>query len=78
MFGHGCASPGLMKCTYGTGSFLVAYTGSQIVRSQHQLISTVAWTQTTHQGTLLVNYVLEGKKAVCLLVELVFSGYAIA
>jgi glycerol kinase len=67
LFGHGCASPGLMKCTYGTGSFLVAHTASQIVRclgratpTQHQLLSTIAWTQTTHQGTLDVKYALEG------------------
>ncbi|MBW4642769.1 MAG: glycerol kinase GlpK [Goleter apudmare HA4340-LM2] len=45
LFGHGCDRPGLMKCTYGTGSFLVAHTGSEIVRSQQQLISTIAWTQ---------------------------------
>ncbi len=60
LFGHGCSSPGLMKCTYGTGSFLVAHTGSKIVRSQHQLLSTVAWTQTNQNGTLDVGYALEG------------------
>jgi glycerol kinase len=56
LFGHGCARPGLMKCTYGTGSFLVAYTGSKIVRDQLQLISTVAWTQTNAEFA----YALEG------------------
>ncbi|NMG20503.1 glycerol kinase GlpK [Brasilonema bromeliae] len=60
LFGHGCHSPGLMKCTYGTGSFLVAHTGSQIVRSQHQLLSTLAWTQVNASGTLDVGYALEG------------------
>jgi glycerol kinase len=60
LFGHGCDRPGLMKCTYGTGSFLVAHTGSQIVRSQRQLISTVAWTQATPNNTLDVGYALEG------------------
>ncbi|NDJ23971.1 glycerol kinase GlpK [Nostoc sp. B(2019)] len=59
LFGHGCDRPGLMKCTYGTGSFLVAHTGSQIVRSQHQLISTVAWTQANQSG-MDVGYALEG------------------
>ncbi|WYM01325.1 MAG: glycerol kinase GlpK [Gloeotrichia echinulata CP02] len=59
LFGHGCDRPGLMKCTYGTGSFLVAHTGAEIVRSQHQLISTVAWTQ-NHSGTMEVGYALEG------------------
>jgi len=60
LFGHGCHSPGLMKCTYGTGSFLVAYTGSQIVRSPEKLISTVAWTRRNPNGVLDVGYALEG------------------
>ncbi|MBD1823130.1 glycerol kinase GlpK [Cyanobacteria bacterium FACHB-DQ100] len=55
LFGQGCDRPGLMKCTYGTGSFLVAHTGSEIVRSDQQLISTIAWTQ-NHQ----IGYALEG------------------
>lgn len=55
LFGQGCDRPGLMKCTYGTGSFLVAHTGSEIVRSNQQLISTIAWTQTDQVG-----YALEG------------------
>lgn len=60
LFGHGCDRPGLIKCTYGTGSFLVAHTGSQIVRSQQKLISTVAWTKEKQNGTLDVGYALEG------------------
>ncbi len=60
LFGHGCCRPGLMKCTYGTGSFLVAYTGKDIVRSQNQLLSTVAWSQINQNGNLDVSYALEG------------------
>ncbi|MBD2253730.1 glycerol kinase GlpK [Nostoc parmelioides] len=60
LFGHGCDRPGLMKCTYGTGSFLVAHTGSNIVRSQHQLISTIAWTQNSSQENINIGYALEG------------------
>ncbi|ABA24414.1 glycerol kinase [Trichormus variabilis ATCC 29413] len=60
LFGHGCDRPGLMKCTYGTGSFLVAHTGSNIVRSQHQLISTIAWTQYNSQENINIGYALEG------------------
>jgi glycerol kinase len=61
LFGHGCARPGLMKCTYGTGSFLVAHTGSEIMRSwQNQLLSTVAWTQVNQSGSLDISYALEG------------------
>ena len=60
LFGHGCCHPGLMKCTYGTGSFLVAYTGTDIIRSQNQLLCTVAWSQTNQNGNLDVSYALEG------------------
>jgi glycerol kinase len=59
LFGHGCNESGLMKCTYGTGSFLVAHTGSKIVRSR-QLLSTLAWSQAHQSGTLDVSYALEG------------------
>ncbi|PSN18489.1 glycerol kinase [filamentous cyanobacterium CCP5] len=45
LYGHGCDSPGLLKCTYGTGAFLVSHTGSEVVRSQNKLLSTVAWSQ---------------------------------
>jgi glycerol kinase len=55
LFAHGCNQPGLLKCTYGTGCFLVAYCGSEVTRSQNQLLSTVAWT--TADNT---NYALEG------------------
>jgi glycerol kinase len=55
LFGHGCNQPGFMKCTYGTGSFLMAHTGSEIVRSPHQLLTTIAWTDSEKIG-----YALEG------------------
>ncbi len=56
LFAHGCNRPGLLKCTYGTGAFLVAQTGNEIVRSTHQLLSTIAWTQTDQPA----NYGIEG------------------
>ncbi|HEY9838328.1 MAG TPA: glycerol kinase GlpK [Vampirovibrionales bacterium] len=55
LFAHGCDRPGLVKCTYGTGCFLIAQTGQELVRSHHQLLSTVAWTDGNQ-----VNYALEG------------------
>ena len=55
LFAHGCDRPGLLKCTYGTGCFLVAQTGTAVTRSHHQLLSTVAWS--TEQQ---INYALEG------------------
>ena len=56
LFAHGGDRPGLVKCTYGTGCFVVAQTGAQLVCSRHRLLSTVAWT--SEDGT--VNYALEG------------------
>lgn len=60
LFGHGCNHPGLIKCTYGTGCFLVAYTGTEITRSPNQLLSTIAWTQATNTNFPEVSYALEG------------------
>lgn len=42
-FGQACFSPGEVKNTYGTGCFLLMNTGSQPVRSQSGLITTVGW-----------------------------------
>jgi glycerol kinase len=64
LFGHGCDSPyrgaspqpGLVKCTYGTGCFLVAHTGQEIIRSSQQMIATIAWTE-ADKGA---GYALEG------------------
>jgi glycerol kinase len=42
LFGQGCWKPGLAKNTYGTGSFLLLYTGAEPVPSRHGLITTVA------------------------------------
>lgn len=60
LFAHGCDRPGLLKCTYGTGCFLVAHTGESVQRSHHQLLSTIAWTQVDANGTIQVGYGLEG------------------
>ncbi|MCO8274196.1 glycerol kinase GlpK [Actinoplanes sp. TRM 88003] len=43
LFGQTCFAPGEAKCTYGTGSFLLLNTGSELVRSTHGLLSTVAY-----------------------------------
>jgi glycerol kinase len=56
LFGQACFEPGAAKCTYGTGSFVLANTGQAIVRSRAGLLSTVAWLDTS--GTL--TYALEG------------------
>ncbi len=43
LFGQGCFEPGDAKCTYGTGAFLLQNVGKEPVRSEHGLLSTVAW-----------------------------------
>ena len=55
LFAQGCDRPGLLKCTYGTGCFLMAHTGTQIAQSQHQLLATLAWTSAQS-----ASYALEG------------------
>ncbi len=58
LFAHGCDRPGLLKCTYGTGSFLVAHTGDDVVRAP-QLLSTIAWSE-QKGDSVKVSYALEG------------------
>ena len=60
LFAHGCDRPGLMKCTYGTGCFLVAHTGEKIARSQNQLLTTIAWSEHTEGNAIATGYALEG------------------
>ena len=55
LFGQACYSPGMSKCTYGTGSFVLTNTGAAPVRSDAGLLTTVAW----DLGDGLV-YALEG------------------
>ena len=55
LFGQTCFAPGEAKNTYGTGSFLLMNTGSEMKRSAHRLLSTIAW-RIGEQ----VDYALEG------------------
>ncbi|KAF9006010.1 glycerol kinase [Cyathus striatus] len=43
LIGNKCLKQGEAKCTYGTGAFLLFCTGSDIVKSSHGLLSTVAY-----------------------------------
>ena len=43
LFGQACFEPGMAKCTYGTGSFMLLNTGKKIVPSSHKLLTTVGW-----------------------------------
>ena len=54
------STPGESKNTYGTGNFLLVNTGTEIVRSEHGLITTVAY----RCGDEPAHYALEGSIAV--------------
>jgi glycerol kinase len=41
--GQACFKPGMMKSTYGTGCFAILNTGSDIVRSNNRLLTTIAY-----------------------------------
>ncbi len=61
LFGQACFSVGDSKCTFGTGSFILLNTGTQILRSRSKMLSTVAW---QIQGQKPV-YALEGGAFIC-------------
>ena len=56
LFGQLCTRPGLVKCTYGTGCFLLAHTGTDAVASANRLLTTVAW----QIGDRPLEYAVEG------------------
>ncbi len=41
--GQACFAPGMMKSTYGTGCFALLNTGTELVRSKHRLLTTIAY-----------------------------------
>ena len=43
LFGQACFAPGMAKNTYGTGCFILMNTGAERVRSDHGLLSIIAW-----------------------------------
>lgn len=43
LFGQMCTQPGMVKCTYGTGSFMLLNTGEKPVLSKNKLLTTIAW-----------------------------------
>jgi glycerol kinase len=55
LFGQMCSSPGMAKCTFGTGAFMLLNTGEKPVTSKNQLLTTIAW-----QIGDRVEYALEG------------------
>lgn len=43
LFGQGCFQAGMGKNTYGTGCFMLMNTGENPIRSQHGMLTTIAW-----------------------------------
>jgi glycerol kinase len=59
LFGQMCISPGMVKCTFGTGGFMLMHIGDKPVRSRHKLLTTVAWgvngkTEYALEGSMLM------------------------
>jgi glycerol kinase len=55
LFGQMCTSPGMVKCTFGTGAFMLMHTGQQPMASKNRLLTTIAWKISDR-----VEYALEG------------------
>jgi glycerol kinase len=55
LFGQMCVRPGMVKNTYGTGCFMLMNTGDKPVKSNNNLLTTVAWKLGNE-----VQYALEG------------------
>lgn len=55
LFGQACFEVGDVKCTFGTGAFVLVNTGDRVVQSRYGLLTTVGW----KIGTEVV-YALEG------------------
>jgi len=43
LFGQACFDTGMAKNTYGTGCFMLMNTGEEAVKSEHGLLTTIAW-----------------------------------
>ncbi len=61
LFGQACFKAGDSKCTFGTGSFILMNTGSEILRSKSKMLTTVAW-QIKNEKPV---YALEGGAFIC-------------
>jgi len=56
LFGQACTTPGMVKNTYGTGCFMLMYTGTKMTPSKNNLLTTAAWNLTDKK----LEYALEG------------------
>ena len=56
LFGQTAFEIGESKCTYGTGAFMLTNTGSKVVQSRNNLLTTIAWQEPNGE----ITYALEG------------------
>jgi glycerol kinase len=56
LFGQTAFDVGESKCTYGTGAFMLTNTGSKVVQSKNNLLTTIAWQEPNGD----ITYALEG------------------
>lgn len=59
LFGQMCTEPGMVKNTYGTGCFMLMNVGDKPVKSENNLLTTVAWkingkTQYALEGSVFI------------------------
>ncbi len=59
LFGQMCTEPGMVKCTFGTGSFMLLNTGASPMPSRNKLLTTIAWelggrTEYALEGSMLM------------------------
>jgi glycerol kinase len=59
LFGQMCTHPGMVKCTFGTGAFMLLNIGTQPMLSKHRLLTTIAWgiggkTEYALEGSMLM------------------------
>jgi glycerol kinase len=58
-FGQACFEPGMAKCTFGTGCFLLLNTGGSIRYNSHGLLTTIGWALGTPERPA-ITYAEEG------------------
>jgi len=61
LFGQTCFDAGDVKCTFGTGSFILLNTGTKPVDSKARLLTTIAWKLRDQK----IVYALEGGAFIC-------------
>lgn len=61
LFGQTCFEAGDVKCTFGTGSFILLNAGAKAVASKSRLLTTIAW-KLKNEKTV---YALEGGAFIC-------------